>query len=49
MVLADAVAEPVRVDLGVLRERGGDGLHEDVVDRDLELVAHLAPSPRASR
>ena len=41
VVVADAVAEPVRVHFGMLRERGGDGLHEDVVDRDLELVAHL--------
>ena len=38
---ADAVAEPVRVDLGMLGERGRDRLHQDVVDRHLELVAHL--------
>ena len=39
--LADLVAEPVRVHFGVLRERGRDGLDDDVVDRHLELVAQL--------
>ena len=48
IVVADLVAEPVRVDFRVLRQRDGDRLHQDVVDRDLELVAHLGHRRRAS-
>src|SRR5688500_1990986 len=38
--VADLVAEPMRVDLGVLGEGGRDGLQDDVVERDLELITH---------
>ena len=34
------VAEPVRVHFGMERKRGGSGLQDDVVERDLVRVAH---------
>ena len=39
--LTDLVVEPVRVDLGVLRQGERDGFDHDVVERHLVLIAHL--------
>jgi uncharacterized repeat protein (TIGR01451 family) len=39
--VANLVAQPVCVDLGMLGERGGDRLEHDVVDRNLELLAQI--------
>src|SRR5688500_3369887 len=41
MVDTDLVTEPVRVDLGVLRQRRRDDFEQNVVDGDLELVSQL--------
>jgi len=41
IVLADPVAQPMRVHLGVLRERGRDRFQHNVVDGDLERVSQL--------
>ena len=40
-MLANAIAQPVRVDLRMLGERSRHGLQQDVVHRHLELVAQL--------